>query len=312
MAALLSADEIDFASYMRNTEFKAKVRKASDFTDDLADEFDISRQRKRSPSMFSTRLGARLEFRAGEVTIWAGFNGHRKSTFAGQVKAELCKQGQRVLACSFEMKPSQTIGRLMRQTLGGNAFARNTIEWFARWTDGRLWIFDHMGRINPAQLLAVCNYFAVELHGHHVFIDSMMMVCESEESLDEQKQFMTDLVRLAQETGLHVHLIAHCRKPSGGDEGKPPTKYDIRGSASISDQAFNVVMVWFDRAKAAALERNPEDMEWLEKPSALITVEKQRNGVFEGRLKFWQHDASMRFTDERTTPIEAWLLEETQ
>lgn len=309
MAAVLSHDDIDFKAHMRATECKAKVRRASDFTDDLVEMFDMTKPRKRAPSMFSSKLGSRLEFRPGEVTIWAGYNGHRKSTFAGQVKAELCKQGQRVLACSFEMLPAQTLGRMMRQTLGGNQLARSSVEHFSRWTDGRLWLFDHMGRITPAQLLAVCNYFAAELKGQHVFVDSMMMVCESEESMDEQKQFMTDLVRLAQETGLHVHLIAHCRKPSTGDESKPPTKYDIRGSAAISDQAHNVVTVWFDRARAATLERNPSDPDALAKPSALITVEKQRNGAFEGRLKFWQHDASMRFTDERGDPADPWLLD---
>jgi len=308
MAELLR-DDIDFSAYMRDTEFKASVRKASDFAEDLAEDFDQTRKRKPSPSMFSSKLGRRLEFRPGEVTIWAGYNGHRKSTFAGQVKAELCKQGQRVLAASFEMLPKQTLGRMMRQTLGGNQFARSTIDAFSRWTDGKLWIFDHMGRITPAKLLGVCNYFAAELQGQHVFVDSMMMVCESEESMDEQKQFMTDLVRIAQETGLHVHLIAHCRKPASGDETKPPTKYDIRGSAAISDQAHNVVIVWFDRARAAALDRNPHDEDMLAKPSALITVEKQRNGSFEGRLKFWQHDASMRFTDERNTPVEPWPLD---
>ena len=66
----------------------------------------------------------------------------------------------------------------------------------------------------------MCRYFAEELGGSHVVIDSMMMVCASEEHLDEQKQFVTDLVRLSQETGLHVHLVTHCRKPQGGDESR--------------------------------------------------------------------------------------------
>jgi twinkle protein len=96
------------------------------------------------------------------------------------------------------------------------------------------------------------RYFSEELHGTQVVVDSMMMVCESEESLDEQKQFTTDLVRVAQETGLHVHLVAHCKKPL--DESKPPTKYDIRGSSAISDQVQNIVMVWANKAKKAAIE----------------------------------------------------------
>ncbi len=75
---------------------------------------------------------------------------------------------------------------------------------------------------------------------------------------------------------MHVHLIAHGRKPI--DESKPPTKYDLRGSAAISDQAHNVCMVWA-KAKKAAVEaaggRNVED-KWLEQPGAVVSVEKQR------------------------------------
>ena len=308
MAGILRADEIDFAAYMHNTECKAKVRAASDFVDDLVTELQPATSARRAPSMFSSRLGTKLGFRPGEVTVWAGFNGHRKSTFSGQVAAELCHQRQRVLMCSFEMLPRQTLARMARQVLATPEPARTSVEQFARWSDNRLWIFDHMGRVDPAHMLAVCRYFADECQGQHVFVDSLMMVCASEESLDEQKQFLTDLVRLAQETGIHVHLIAHCRKPNSGDETKPPNKYDIRGTAAISDQASNVCTVWFDRVRAERLERDPCDAEALAKPSAFVTVEKQRNGSFEGRLRYWQDEASLRFVDDRVTPVMPWEL----
>ncbi|MBV8501950.1 MAG: AAA family ATPase [Paucibacter sp.] len=309
MATLLSVDDIDFAAYMRDTDCKAKIRAASEFSEDLIAELQPTTNASRAPGMFSSRLGCRLGFRPGELTIWAGYNGHRKSTFSGQVAAELCKQGQRVLLASFEMLPRQTLARMARQVLATPEPSRAAVEQFGRWSDGRLWIFDHLGRVNPRHMLAVCRYFAEECKGQHVFVDSLMMVCASEESLDEQKQFMTDLVRLAQETELHVHLVAHCRKPTSGDESKPPSKYDIRGTAAISDQAHNVVTIWFDRARAAALERDPSDSEALAKPSALVTVEKQRNGSYEGRLRYWQDETSLRFIDDRTTRAERWSLD---
>jgi len=180
---------------------------------------------------------------------------------------------------------------------------------FSRWTDGRLWLFDHMGRVTPTTMQAVCNYFALELNGRHVVIDSMMMVCGSEESLDEQKQFVTDLCRLAQETALHVHLVTHCRKPQSGAEDKPPTKYDLRGSSAISDQASNVITVWANKPKAAKLQADPNDMEALAQPDAAVTVEKQRNGAWEGRIKLWWDSASLRFVDDRTSSIESYHME---
>jgi twinkle protein len=137
-----------------------------------------------------------------------------------------------------------------------------------------------------------------------VFIDSMMMVCASEESLDEQKQFMTDTVRFAQETGLHVHLVAHCRKPQQGED-RPPTKYDLRGSAAISDQAHNVVTVWANKAK----KQKPDD-DLAGDPDALVTVEKQRNGSYEGKVKLWFDDSSLRFCDDRTSAVEPYVIRE--
>jgi twinkle protein len=208
-----------------------------------------------------------------------------------------------VLVASFEMTPQATLARMARQAFALSAPPRSSLEFFSRWTDGRLWIFDHMGRITPSKVLAACNYFATELRGQHVFIDSLMMVCASEESLDEQKQFVTDTVRVAKETGLHIHLIAHCRKPSTGDESKVPSKYDLRGTAAISDQVDNVGMVWANKGKREKLQVDPTDPEALAQPDALISIEKQRTGGFEGKLKMWFDEASFRFTDERTSAV---------
>jgi twinkle protein len=219
-------------------------------------------------------------------------------------------QGQRVLIASYEMAPGETLWRMCRQATGVEHPAVATVEAFSRWTDGRLWVFNHMGRISPDACLAVNRYFAEELKGQHSFTDSMMMVCESEESLDAQKQFLTDLVRSSQETGLHNHLVTHCRKPQSGDETKPPTKYDLRGSAAISDQASNVITVWANKAKKAKLDANVHDSDAMAEHDALVTVEKQRNGKWEGRVKLWFHEPSMRFMDDRTSPVEPYAMHE--
>jgi twinkle protein len=301
-------DTIDFAAYERDTEVKAKVRSGADFGELLADYFDPEKPRVDAPAMFSTKLRSRLQFRPGELTVWAGYNGHRKSMFTGQVALDLAAQGQRVLIVSLEMSPVDTLVRMGRQALATTVMSARQARAFASWTDGRVWLFDHVGRIDTRRALAVLRYFAEECGGQHVFLDSMMMVCGSEESLDEQKQFTTDLVRAAQEYRLHLHLVAHCRKPASGAEDKPPTKYDLRGSAAISDQAQNVVTVWSNKAKAAKLEINPQDEEALQQPDARVSVEKQRNGAWEGAVKLWWCSSSLRFTDERQTAVEPYRL----
>lgn len=304
MAQFLS-DEIDFGAYMRQTEASAKVRKASVFTDEMLERFAPEEDRPRHAFMGSTKLRDKLEFRPGEVTVWAGYNGHRKSFFTGQVALDLCAAGERVLIASFEMSPGDTLARMAKQAFGLRRPAQPSLEHFAAWTDDRLWIFDHMGRIDPDKCMAVVRYFAQELNGTQILIDSMMMVCKSEEHLDEQKQFVTDVVRAAQEYGVHIHLVAHCRKPT--DEKIPPTKYDIKGSGAISDQVQNVVMVWANKAKKAALDRDPNAAERYD-PDARISVEKQRNGSWEGALKLWWSDTSGRFMDLQDQPQQPYRL----
>jgi twinkle protein len=301
-------DTLDFGAYMRQTDASVKVRKARDFTDDLIARFRKPEHKPRVVEMFSTKLRDRIEFRPGEVTAWAGYNGHRKSMFTGQVALDLCVQRERVLMASFEMAPGATLARMARQAFAVERPAADTLGYFGEWTDGRLWMFDHMGRINPEQCMAVVRYFAEELKGTQVVIDSMMMVCKSEEHLDEQKQFATDVVRAAQEYGIHIHLVAHCRKPQTGEE-KPPNKYDLRGSAAISDQAHNVITVWANKAKKAALEKNPNDFDAAAEPDARVCVEKQRNGAWEGAVKLWFDESSLRFLDARTAHVPPYQLE---
>lgn len=308
MAAVLNADSIDWAAYEQATEPQIRVRKASEFADDLEAEFTHRSKSQRSV-MMSTKLRSAIEFRKGEVTVWAGFNGHRKSMFSGQVALDLCVQREPTLVISLEMTPARTLGRMVRQATASAWPSKAEQADFMRWTDGRLWLFDHVGRLSPSMCIAVCRYFAEELKGRHVFIDSLMKVCQSEESMDEQKALVGNLCDVAEATGLHIHLVAHCRKPNGGDEDKPPTKYDIRGSAAISDQSHNVITVWQNKAKRAEREKTVPDAEKMAKPDALVTVEKQRNGEFEGRFALWFHDASLRFVDDRISPVEPYVME---
>lgn len=302
-------DTIDLSRYRQQPEFQARVRKASEFVDAVKAELQPDNpDRKHSPSMLSAKAQGRIEFRTGEVTCWSGYNGHRKSMFTSQVALDLCVQQQRVLIVSLEMPPARTMARMTRQAMGTCQPSPYNVERFHTWTDERLWIFDHVGVIDGETISGLCRYFAEELQGQHVFIDSMMMVCASEEHLDEQKAFITGLCRLAQETGLHLHLITHCRKPASGDEARPPTKYDIKGTGSISDQAHNVMMVWANKAKKAAMEARPHDLAIGDEPDAIVSCEKQRNGDWEGKLKFWFHSGSLRFCDDRVSAVEEYVL----
>jgi twinkle protein len=304
----LIPDEVDLSAYT-DRSFHAKVRPAFEFGDELRKRFAPAEKRPVHPSMFSTKLRHVLQFRPGETTVWAGFSKHRKSIFLGQVQLDLCVQKRRVLIASFEMPPADTMARMARQALATDNPTPEQLERFLRWTDDRLWLFDHVGRFDPEKACALTRYFADQHDGTDIVLDSMMMIVATEDRNDEQKQFATDIVRTAQETKVHAHVVAHCRKPATGDDSRPPTKYDVRGSSAITDQAHNIVTVWANKAKKAALEAEPLNEAALDKPDALISVEGQRNGAFEGKVALWFDERSMRFCDDRISAVEPYALE---
>jgi twinkle protein len=301
--------KIDLDAYlMAAGEFSAYAKRAKEYADLLHKELDPAKSERTTPSMFSTKLRDRMVFRSSGTTAWCGYSGHRKSMFVGQVAADLCMQRQRVLIVSLEMRPEVTLARIARQMSGTKHPSREWLDEFLAWSNQYLWLFDFQGRLSPKLACAACAWFADTQLGHHVVLDSMMMVCESEEHLDVQKQLATDLVRLAQETFLHVHLVAHCRKPADGQESKPPSKHDLRGSAAITDQMDNVITVWANKPKQRKLEADPNDMAAINEPDALVTVEKQRAGSWEGRVKLWFDEASLRFCDDRTSSLQPYPM----
>ena len=70
-------------------------------------------------------------------------------------------------------------------------------------------------------------------------------------------------------------------------------------TSAISDQCANVITVWANKGK---------DQEGREgEPDALVTIEKQRNGSFEGRFKLWFDQRSLRFCDSPNSPVTPYL-----
>jgi len=304
----LIPDDIDLSSYMDEPDFRAKVRSAADFRAEVKAALKPPEQAIQHPEILIPKARNTIAFRPGEVTAWVGYNGHRKSMFTSQVALDMAVQGERVLIVSLEMAPKDTMNRMARQATGVAHPSDGLTDRFLDWTDGKLWLFDHIGTISVDHAFALCRYFRDQHQGTHVFLDSMMMICTSEESLDEQKRFSTGVLRLALETGLHVHVVTHCKKPHNEDDSKVPGRYSIRGSSAISDQAHNTIAVWMNKAKYAALEQNPNDNAAHNEPCAVVKCDKQRNGKWEGKLQLWNDGRSLRFCEDRISEVRPYAF----
>lgn len=281
----LIPDNIPFDDYMQENE-SHRVLPASSFIDDVEEVFYPTKATPRAPSGLWDKMRDKLAFRPCEVTLWAGVNGHGKSMFTSQIQLDLCYQGQAVMSASFEMQAKMQMARMSRQAYAGDYPDKPFLRRFSQWTDGRLWIYDHMGQIEWKKVIAVMRYARHKFGITHFIVDSLMKCVRGEDDYNGQKDFVNDLCAFAQANKVHVHVIHHVRK--GESENKCPGKFDIRGASSITDLVDNVVIVWRNKK---AEEKNADD------PNCLISIEKQRHGDYEGKLAFWFEPLSQQYLE---------------
>lgn len=279
-------DDIDFSQYMEETE-NHKVRPACDFLQETIEAFYPAPGSPVPPKPLWDKANGKIAFRPGEVSLWAGINGHGKSMMLSQVALDLLIQDQKILILSFEMKPARQMQRMSRQAYASDVPPVPFLKQFHHWTDGKLWMYDHTGAVNWQLVMAVCRYANEKFGITQFVIDSMMKCVKGDDDYNSQKDFVNELCGFAQARQVHVHMVHHVRK--GESEDKAPGKFDIKGAGAITDQVDNVFTVW--RNKRAEREQSGD-------PTAMLKCDKQRNGEWEGMLGFWFHPESMQYLEK--------------
>lgn len=288
---ILTPDDIDFSAYLRDTDAGEKVRPASEYLNDVMHALAPVHDSPTHPKL--PFMNAWLYFAPGEVTLWGGFNGSGKSMLQGQVMAGFAEQGQKVCIASFEMKPAKTLARMIRQNMGQQSPTKDQAQMFLKRTEGNLWMYDQQGMVKADRMIAVIKHCAEKLKCQHIAIDSLMKCVRGTDDYNGQKEFVDQLTACARDFGIHIHLVAHLKKGEGDE--RMPTRMDISGTGAISDLVDNVILVWRNKKK----ERDRDGGKTVSEtdPDAVLIVDKQRNGEWEGRVKLWYERSSMRFSD---------------
>jgi twinkle protein len=290
----LIKDDIDLTGYMSEEAKEHRVMPASEWVNDVIDHFwkPDNSPRVRLPWK---KTHNDFHLRPAEVSLWAGINGHGKSQLLGQVMHGLCEQNVRTGLASLEMRPHSTMARMTRQAYGADFPPKDYIQRFGQWTDGRLWIYDHVGSSNPKTMAAVIRYAVDKFQVQHFVIDNLMKVVHGEDDYNAQKDFVNSLCVIAKDTGCHIHLVLHIKKLR--NETDIPNKFDIKGSGAITDLVDNVFIVWRNKAKETAMrmgeQYEPED------PDCLLILDKQRHGETEGRYRLFFDHGSMQYVEDR-------------
>ena len=301
-------DTIDFAEYLRETDHKQNVRPALAYMPTMKQRMrDMATERKLYMPWDKTRDS--FYFRPGEMTLYAGQNGHGKSLVTAQIALHLMSQGEKVCMASFEMKPAQTIRLMARMWIGTNPYSAEfqndegyealdgLFDDFGAWTKNKLWIYDQLGTTNPETVIGMSRYCTKELGIQHTFIDSLMKVVGDEDDMNGQKRFVGEMHSLAQDNQSHIHLIHHLRKLK--DESQLPDKHDCKGSGAITDQPDNLFMVWRNKPKEDDQRNNGQFGTKQAEPDSLLLCRKQRHyegsGDGEPTIGLYLHKDSGQF-----------------
>lgn len=304
---MILRDDIDFGAFEFETDARRNVKPVKAWVDELIHRL---RNPDTTPKLFLPWEKARnvFAFRPGEVTLWAGQNGHGKTDLTTQVQLSLIGQGQKVALASFEMKPLTTLALMARMYAGTNPYSpeyqggdgldalEHLYAEFRDWATGRLWLYDQQGTANPKYVLGMARYAVKELGVTQVVIDSLMKCVQGEDDYNGQKSFVDELTALARDNGCHVHLIHHTRKPA--NENHIPDKHDNKGSGAITDLVDNVMIVWRNKAKEDEVKAGKRASPKLAEPDAYLLCRKQRNGEEEPTIKLWFDRDSKQFLGE--------------
>lgn len=291
--------QIDYAKYYeQNQEDNAKVKRPVDFIDDIFDRLN-GVYKLRGTALPWGKTKEQIRFRDGEVTMWSGYNGHKKSMVLGYVSLGFIRSEQKVCVISLEMPPAETFVRMFFQATGKAEDVRpvDDIDNFFLMTDNKLWLYDHVGNISADRIYGVLLYAAKELGVKHFIIDSLMKIIAGEQGaqvMNDQKDFVTRLCSIAKELNIHIHFVHHTKKPD--NENKPAGRYDAKGSGAISDNIHNSIVVWSNK-----------DPENTSVPDTVLICDKQRNGEFEGQIPLWFRPECLSFVSSPMDSAWRWL-----
>lgn len=303
MSLILDEDDIDFDRYMRETECEHHVKPIANWEADLNAEFADPVHAKRHPRLPWARLQERIELRPGEVSLWFGFNGHGKSLVLGQAVLDIADQGERACIASFEMRPRKTLGRMCRQFVDSFRPTPKQVNAFVSWGQGRMWVYDQTGTVEPAKVYAVIRYAADKLKVTHFVVDNLTKMVTSDDDYAGQKAIVDKLTALALALNIHIHLVHHARKDR--DESRPPRKMDALGASAITNLVDNVFIVWRNKAKAEA--DHPDE----NKPDAMFICDKQRHGTgWEGLQSLSYHSRSQQLIEHGTFEATRFIASE--
>lgn len=243
------------------------------------------------------KLGDKLVFRPGELTLWTGATGSGKSQIISDCCPHWVLEGSRICVASFEMHPAQTLRRMVKQAGNVDRPTERYLNDILGYLDNGLLLYERVGKSGVTPLLEIFDYARAKYGCDQFVIDSLMRLGIAADDYAGQEKAVFQIVDWTIKHNVHTHLVAHARKGEKG-QGAPESE-DVKGAMEIGANAFNILSVWRNRRHEEELKDAPEgsdlQRELQEKAGVLLNVAKQRNGDFEGKVGLWFDQDTYRY-----------------
>lgn len=248
-----------------------------------------------------------LRFRENESTVWTGYTGHGKSSAVEDLCCLHASLGVMSCIASLETRSSITLKNMVKKWTGdGDIGFANEFEEAYRDLARHIIMYDYSEKCPPKTLLKRFEYAHRRWGVTNFVIDNVMMLKIDRQDNEAQAEASNDFKEFVKKFPVHLHIVAHPRKPNVGDTPRAPSVHEVRGASEWCDMAFNIVSVWRNIGKTKQLDMLRQQWEdgdaeagellqevQRETCDGLFTVGKQRStGDLPERCFFYDKESS--------------------
>jgi len=198
---------------------------------------------------------------AGEITVIGALTSVGKTTMVNEIAYHFWKNTNKQIGCAFlEASRGEAIENLLTVQTGHNLSLedRKNIDFDKLHTDiitdGRIILLDHLGALDTDELFIKLRAM-VKGNGCEVLIIDPLQAVVTSNSNETVDDFMDRLLKLAKETDVSIIVVSHMRKPSLTNPHNV-NEYDLKGSGSINQIAFNTILLSRDKMADDEYTRN--------------------------------------------------------
>ena len=201
---------------------------------------------------------------AGEVTVIGALTSIGKSTMVYNLVHGMYAESAKKIGCVFlEADVGETVEKLLSVYMGTNiadvpSEDRDYNMYHEKYDEmaksDKLHILDHQGALEADELFAKMQYLVKGLDCDIIILDPLQAAVTSNDNgvIDS---FMDKCLKLAKNTGVSIIIVSHMRKPHAKD-AHDVGEYDLKGSGSINQIAFNTILLSRDKMTDDDYARN--------------------------------------------------------